>query len=273
MKTTLLLTNFSETARKAITNYLKIFYELDGEDARFILFNAWSQPKAGRFQMINLDETLSDFSRQDLKTELDKIKKSLNEKDIKIELESRKGDLVSLIQDFAENVPIDLVVMGTKGSSIWHEVLVGSTTSRVVRLIDTPVLVIPELVDFKRPDKIVFASDLNECKKEEDFKRLTDIVRFFQSEFLILHIYEEEKPDVEYFESCMENYLSGINYSFFYVQNVDIAQGITSFTKNMGAGLLAMIEKEGNLLSKLFRHSVTNQLTLSAQHPLLIMHE
>jgi nucleotide-binding universal stress UspA family protein len=273
MKTILLLTNFTEASRKAITSYLRIYYDQKDDDYRFILLNTWSQPRAGRFQMINLDETLESFSRQDLAVEVEKLKKALGKQDLNIEIESSKGDLVAVIQKMTESVTIDLVVMGTKGSSIFREVLLGSTTGRVVRLIDSPVLVTPEQVEFTKPEKIVFASDLEECKNQEDFKRLTDIVRFFRSEFLVLHVYENEKPNVSYFETCMEKYLEGINYSFFYVQHVDVAQGITNFVNNMKVGLLAMIEREGSLISKLFRYSVTNRLALMAEHPILIIHE
>jgi len=163
--------------------------------------------------------------------------------------------------------------MGTKGSSVLREVLVGSTTGRVVRLIDSPVLVIPEQSEFVKPEKIIFASDLHECKNQEDFKKLTDIVRFFRAEFIILHIYEDEKPESFSFEQCMEKYLEGINYSYHYKQHVDVPQGIITFAKNMGAGMLAMIEREGNLISKLFRHSVTNKIALTAELPILIIHE
>ncbi|MCB2221724.1 MAG: universal stress protein [Bacteroidetes bacterium] len=273
MNTIYLLTNFSEAAEKAILNFMKIYGRRMKDDYRFLLINAWKQPRTGHFQMINLDEYLLENSMIDLKKQAGILAELLHLKDSDIELISRKGDIVDVVNNLTESDDPELIVMGTKGSNLLRELLIGSTAGRILRQIKLPTLIIPEKSELIHPDRIVFATDLNECSNEDDFEKLTNLARRFMAEFLILHIYKVEKPDVSKYEECMEQYLNGINYSFHYQQHVDIESGIIEFVSLMKAGLLAMIGRKDDLLLSLFKHSVTQGITQQAEVPMLIIHD
>ncbi len=271
METVLMLTNFSETSRKAIISYMKIHSELKS-DSKFGLLNVYSAPKTGQSQMLKLDDILEQYSLQDLKREKIIIDKIPGLSKLDIDLISGKGDLVRVINQLDEKRPVHLIVLGSKGSNILKQLILGSNTDRVVRLSKCPVLVIPESIDFKKPKRIVFATDLKECRFEKHFERLLKIIRFFDAELLILNVYKKTKPDSPVFEELINIHLKDIPHSFHYVQNADPASGITDFLSEYETDMLALIERPGNLLVKMFRHSVTNQLALSAKMPMLVFH-
>jgi len=271
MKTVLMLTNFSEASRKAIIGYMKIHSQLKS-DSKFGLLNVHSTPKTGQSQLLKIDDILEQYSLQDLKREKHLIDQIDGLDKLDIDLISGKGDLVKVINQLNEKRPIDLIVLGSKGSNNLKQLILGSNTDRVVRLSKCPVLVIPENIDFKAPTKIVFATDLKDCRFEKHFERLTKIIRFFGSELLILNVYKETKPDGQLFEELMDIHLKDIPHTFHFIQNNDPAKGINNFITEKQADMLALIERPGNLLVKLFHHSVTNQLALSAEMPLLVFH-
>lgn len=273
MKTILLLTNFTETSARAIERFMLVFAPKLADSCKFILVNAWRQPRTGHFQMINLDDYLKEVSGFELMKEQAKLVKMLPGIKPKIKVESMNGDIVGVLNLMSETHKPDLIVMGSKGVNVMRDLLAGSNTGRIVRQVKAPVLIIPETVEFKYPQRIVLASELKECSNEEDFKKLTDIIRMFMSEFIVLHIYKDEKPETEQFEECMKKYLEGINYEFEYKQHVQVAEAITEFSVNMKADLLAMICRNENLIVKLFKHSVSTKLTQRAELPLLIIHE
>lgn len=271
MKTILLLTNFSGPAEKAIKEFLKVFAPKMQEDVHYILLHSWHQPRTGHFQMINLDDHLEQASQFDLETQRDELVMLFPALKNKLKIESRKGEIAGVVNAYSEKHPTELVVMGTKGYNVIREVLL-STTGRIVRQVQAPVLLIPEREPFTHPDRIVFASDLKECSNETDFEKLTDIVRTFMAEFIILHIYRDDRPDPAEFENCMTKYLDGINYSFQYKQHVNVAEGITDFANNMKAGMLALILRDSSLLANLFKHNTTRRIAQKAELPLLILH-
>jgi len=273
MKTIVLLTNFSETSRKAIISYLKVYSQHVKEDARFILLNTFKQMRTGQSQMVRFEDVLEQYSKQDLQTELKFIKSVTGLEKLNIETLSAYGDLVDVVEKIENDEGIDLIIMGTKGANLIRELLMASDTDRLIRLSKTPVLVIPESIEFKKPDKIVFATQGEECKNKEEFRKLIGIIKSFNSELLILNVYKEKKPILPFFESKMIKELSDIRYTFSYVQNRDIAEGITEFAKNNKAQLLTIIDDKASILSQLFKHSVKFELTHNAELPLLIIHQ
>jgi len=273
MKSVFLLTNFSETSLKAIDRFMIAYGPKLSKDYIFYLINAWMQPRTGHSQLINLDEFLFNFSTSDLERSKSRILNLFKEKKPRIKPLSIKGEIVDVINRLAEEHRPELIVIGSKGSNVLLELITSGTTRRILRQCNLPTMIIPEYAPFIYPERIVFASDLQECKNTFDFEKIALIARWFMAEFMILHIYREEKPDVEAFEKCIERYLEGINYSFHYHQHVDIAEGISQFTMNMKAGLLSMICRNDSLISVLFKNSVAGSLALQAKLPMLIIHE
>ena len=53
------------------------------------------------------------------------------------------GDPVDVIVDQAARLPADYIVMGSHGHSVLHELVLGSTTSGVVQLVECPVIIVP----------------------------------------------------------------------------------------------------------------------------------
>lgn len=273
MKTILLLTNFTKASEYAIEQFIRVFGPKFCDQYQFLLLNAWHQPKTGHFQMINLEETLEEISRIDLKKQQFSLNRLFSDINLNILTHSEKGEVVSVVNRVSATYDPELVVLGTKGSNLVREILVGSTTGRILRKVKAPVLMIPESVRFDRPEKIVFITDLEVCENESEFKKLTDIARVFMSEFIVLHINKDEKPDYQLFEACMEKYLEGINYSFVYQQHVNPVQGISEYAHNINADMLALILKDSRLLANILKYHVNSKLTQKAELPMLILHE
>ena len=273
MKNILLLTNFSETSQKAILAFVKIYLKNIKETFHFKLLNAYAQPKTGQAQLAKFDDVLRKFSLQDLQIEYEGLKKLKGGNKLDIEIISKNGDLVDAVELIHTKTPIELIVMGTKGSNLFKELLLGSETDRLVRLTKNPVLVIPESKEFVIPKKIVFATSQKECRNKEEFKKLIGIVKIFGSELIILNVFKDQLPASIHFEEPIKKELSGINYSFEYMQNSDEAEGIDKYIHQNQIGLLALIDHRVSMLSKLFRNSVTGKFASRAEVPLLIIHE
>ena len=95
----------------------------------------------------------------------------------------------------------------------------------------------------------------------------------FMAQLLILHVFSQSKPDTTKFEDCMTKNLEGIDYEFHYIQNIHLTETLNEFSKNMNANVLAMIQHDSNLITQLFRHSVTRRFTRKTSLPLLVIHD
>jgi len=271
MKTILLLTNFSKASTNAISSFLNVFSQYLDEEYKFILLNAYSQPHFGKGVLINIEDTLELYSNSDLKEEQKKYLEIIGEKKIQFDIASYNGDILEAIDFISKKNKIHLILMGSKGSNIIKELLISNNTSRIINRSKTPVLIIPENAILSKPERLVLASDTITTANKEEFKIMLERLAFIKAELLVLNVYKDEKPDTTGFESFMNKNLKTINHSFHYIQDPDIAHGISSFVRKFNFAILALIGHNGSLLSKLFNHSISNKLAFKAEQPVLIL--
>ena len=104
--------------------------------------------------------------------------------------------VASVILDTAHSEAADLIVMGTHGLGGFRKWLLGSTTERLLRRTDVPVLIVPptgEPPGVRRADgklelsRIVAATDFSESSKHA-INTAVDIARQFSAKLTLVHV-------------------------------------------------------------------------------------
>jgi nucleotide-binding universal stress UspA family protein len=99
----------------------------------------------------------------------------------------KEGKTIASILDFAKEMNVDLIVMGTEGVNEFKKNYIGTTTSNVVDRSNQDVFVIPRKVFFKIPRKLVFATDYLEEDKLA-IQKVVEVAKLFDSEIDIVHV-------------------------------------------------------------------------------------
>ncbi|WP_367772201.1 universal stress protein [Flavobacterium sp. WC2421] len=166
----------------------------------------------------------------------------------------------------------DLIVMGSHGVSGIEEILVGSNTEKVVRLSDTPVLVIKKSIpEFKSAD-FVFASDFSkEIKKP--FKKMIEFTNLFDANLhLVMICTPNSFKTTELSEKIMNDFLAEFdikNYSTHIYNDVNIEKGILNFSRKIDADLIGLCTHGRTGLSHFFSGSVSEDLVNHAIKPVI----
>jgi len=176
------------------------------------------------------------------------------------------------IIDASKEHAIDLIIMGSQGTSGLEEFFIGSNTEKVVRNSDIPVLVIKDhQEDFEVKD-IVFASDFTKENKKT-FEKLLSFVSLFDSK---IHLVKVNTP--YNFETTREsNYTMDTfireydlkNYSINIYNDNSIERGIINFTNEIDADVIALNTHGRSGLSHLFNGSITEDLTNHSIKPVI----
>lgn len=99
-------------------------------------------------------------------TELEKLKMELLAEteyaSLNVQLRVEDGYLHSCVKNVAETDGVDLVVMGTKGTSGLNEFLLGSNTEKVIRTAPCPILAVPEGVSSIDPKIVLMPTTLRD---------------------------------------------------------------------------------------------------------------
>lgn len=123
--------------------------------------------------------------------ELEKVKMELladpSYSNLHITLRVEEGYLHSAIRNVAQNDQVDLVVMGTKGTSGLSEFLLGSNTEKVIRTAPCPVLAVPEGTTTFAPKTVLLPSTLK-IDQAGVFSYLAKWEKLFHFEVKVLYL-------------------------------------------------------------------------------------
>src|SRR5690606_13021483 len=117
------------------------------------------------------------------------------------------------IVEVSKKNDIDLIVMGSNGTSGLHEMFIGSNTEKVVRTADVPVLVIKHEMDDFKTANFVFASDFSRQFKAP-FQKLKAITDRFNSHIHLVTICTpgDFKP-TRIAQKAMDNFVADLELS------------------------------------------------------------
>lgn len=177
------------------------------------------------------------------------------------------------VKQYAESLPVDLVVMGSHGVKGIKEIFIGSNTQRTIRQISVPVLVVKKTVqnDFGR---ILFAYDFQE-DLIKPFEAVLEFVRMWKAELLLLFVnvpfrFKETGEVLSDIKRFMHQF-PNIQYSSHIYNALDEATGIHDFAREQKADLIALVTHGKTGLNRIMSHSVAESIINHEEIPVLVM--
>jgi nucleotide-binding universal stress UspA family protein len=200
------------------------------------------------------------------------FKENIFSKDINVEYFIKLNNPFKGIQKYAEKIDADLIIMGSKGHSIFEEVMIGSNTEKVVRSSKRPVIVVKRDVKKFKLKNLVFASNFKEENKEV-FGKFVHFANIFESKIHLLKINTPANfQTTSQTNEKVKNFITDFNlqnYKINVFSDVSVEKGILNFSKEINADLIALSTHGRSGLAHLFTGSVTKKLSKNALKPML----
>lgn len=190
----------------------------------------------------------------------------------KITIESEGGPFIDNISKYVLGNHIDMVIMGINGKSIRANVNIGSDTLSMISKINTPIMIIPHDLKFKKIDNILFASDFKDVARKTPFDSLKKALDFFNSKLNILNVDSEHfielsepyKKEKEEMESKLKKY----NPEFNFLRSYDFLETIVTFAETEDIDLIITVPKKQGFFNQLFK-IYTRKLALGSNKPVV----
>ncbi|MDF9800719.1 nucleotide-binding universal stress UspA family protein [Catalinimonas alkaloidigena] len=205
-----------------------------------------------------------------MKEQLTELVKNPKYGDIKLDGEVEIGNPYESIARTISDQEVDLVVMGTQGSSGIEEVLIGSNTEKVVRRSYCPVLTVKEGVEPDSIKNIVFATNL----RDDDDKLVSELTKLQKLFDATLHIvcintpssFETDRYYKKEMKAFVEKHKLG-NYTLN-VYNDDVEEdGIVFFAEDIDADMIALATHGRRGISHLLSGSIAEDVVNHAKRP------
>jgi len=180
------------------------------------------------------------------------------------------------ISEVAVDHSVDLIVMGSHGSSGLTEIFVGSNTERVVRHSEIPVLVVKRQPDNFQLNSVVFACDFT----REAIIPYINASKMFHSLGAKLHLLYVNLPGDSFkssheMETIVQEFLMTANgnldklSSVHFSSDFTVEKGILNFAKKVNADAVAIPTHGRKGLAHFFEGSISEDLANHADLPVM----
>lgn len=270
IKRILVPTDFSECSENAI-RYAAHFAK-DINASEIILLHAYKMPVTyGEMTIAAIADDL--IAEQEQEVELDFV----NQVNRLPELQKVPHSFIhknALIDDaipvLAEELSIDLIIMGTKGAHGINEIVLGTNTYVVTKKSKYPVLIIPQNAKYKSIQDIALATDYK-ALNTGTVDTLKYFNRIFRSNIHLVHISDSELITEEEMTEAksVNQHFKNITHHFHFIINKNLEEGLNEYVKDNGIDLLAVIPRKHSFFQSLFKKSQSKKLIFHTEIPLL----
>ena len=266
--------DFSECALNALEYAAKI-----GEKykAKLIVFHVLNKQDYQQIAPLDLDGNFQkEFVEQKLKSLQDAvIKESLPKGLQSCEVVLSEGAIVQTTIAFSQKINANLIVVGTEGMNEFREQVFGSRSSKMVMQTDRDILVVPRKAFFKRPRKLVFASDYVEEDKAA-IQKVVEFAKFFDSEIDIVHVSSRTRViDKALHKTMVEEIKPSVSYDLVnYVLKSfrdDLALGLENYLQLAKGDMLVTLSKKKDFFDQLFSKNLSRKMSYFITKPLWVI--
>jgi hypothetical protein len=212
--------------------------------------------------------------KQALSTWVSSFTSSEEFKDVNVTTTVEIGGLLSVLNKYIEANPVELLLLGTMGSTGISGIF-GSNANSIIIKIKKPTLIVPLKSKFLPNPVITLATDFNSNLSAEDVNALNELVHAFNLKKLnVVNVIEG--PDWktnETGENKLKILIDKTELEFKYISENSTTDGIMNFIVSSQTDILAIVKHHQNLVYRIFNRSTVNQLMNRAIKAILVLHE
>lgn len=184
-----------------------------------------------------------------------------------------RGNTVDTILNYANQLKMDLLVMGTQGKKSMRTILFGSTTAKIAEKINIPVLAIPQEVAHRlTTNRFMLALDDKFLDHSSTFNVPKAIAKSLGLKIDVLHVHKESDKDFP-FDPFISGYLGNLMGEVFLPEGDDPVAAIKEFAEKENVGMLMMVKREKSFWERLFTKGNTSEEIAKTNIPLMILCE
>ncbi|MEQ9443764.1 MAG: universal stress protein [Cyclobacteriaceae bacterium] len=274
MKSILVPTDFSDQATYALDMAAAIARK---SGANVQLLNVVEAPHGSSFSAMG-EVTMPDASDNMYfvqmvdasKKKFDALAEGGKYADIKLEGLVEVGHPFEHISRTIAEHQVDLVVMGTQGTSGMEEIFVGSNTEKVVRRAKCPVLTVKTPVDVSGIKNIAFATNFRD-DYDPLIKQLIKLQKLFDATIHMVSVNTPSNFETDrYYKQAMQEFVQKYqleNYTMNVYNDDPEEDGIIYFAEDIDADMIALGTHGRTGIGRLLSGSIAEDIVNHAKRP------
>jgi hypothetical protein len=273
MPTIIVCTDFSDTARNALSYTCNLIKEKEEGEVDLLLLHIFTIPanySGEGLSIITINDELND-AQAGLEEELDWAHEQFP--NIALRSKLTTGNLSdSLREQVDEEKPL-MIVIGAGGH--YEDVLTwDAELLDLLRTLPVPVLTVPKRVTFEQVKNVAFSCNLKNVTPATPFQTLKTLASFINAQLHVLFVTtpEIDKMADKHGEEYVHEKLDEVSPIYYNVKEAKVVGAITHFVEEHNINLLMVTPKKLGIWANLFHKSNTKELMRLNTIPILALH-
>lgn len=273
MKTILIPVDFTSTSNKALEIGATIAKKIS---AKLMLIHMAGIEDRILTGTPSLEETI--FETKLAEKQFTELLQESYLQDVLVEPVLQKKINFSSLNDFAKDMEVSLIIMGSHGSSGLKEIFQGSNAEKVVRNSETPVLIVKENDLSFAPQRIIFASNFEE-ETIQAYYKIIEIATLLNAklEFIYVNLPGEQFISTKEMDEKLLTFFNGVKHpdpvsaikTVNRVADYSVEQGVFNYASLSGADIIAIPTHGRKGLAHFFSGSIGEDIANHSKLPVL----
>lgn len=197
----------------------------------------------------------------------------------KLQLMVRENAIVTdAIVDVVKEFDASLVIMGSKGSNAFRDLVMGSNTKKMIQKSLSPFLMVPPTTDKFLIERITYASDFEETDIHAIDWLINTLADPYQAFVKIIHVstldWEKGEQQMHYFQKQLKNKVKYEKLEFELIHSDNVFLDLERCAQRGEMDVLIMLERHNkNALFPFAHKDFVTQMMSKIQLPLLSLNK
>lgn len=260
----LIPTDYSENAYRAFLYVQQLYSDSEHE---FLFLNIQNSRHAGAILTVDLNDDL--IQRSHLVMDELVRKTRLAFPNVVIQGLVTAGTFLDSIIEKSAEFRADIIALGTRGTNSQSGIFMGSNAANLIAHCPKPLIVVPKNAHLCLPQSALLAADFTKEPKAATYDPLLDLCYKYGTSLNILHVAKPNEPhftlkDIPFSTERLE-------FTLHEKVDSDVEYAIIDFVLKEKIDLIGIVKSRGGFIHDLFHSSLTKQLGMHAETPLLVM--
>lgn len=266
-------TDFSATARNAF-NFAQILAEALDAEITVVHVKEYLLPASEIAVMPHFDEVNSISETMDSFINLQDEGAPAMVK-TKVKSKILRGSAIDELVSYSSKEDTDLIVMGTTGLQDFVSKIIGTVSLEVANKAHCPVILVPRDATWQPINRIMFAANYASTSPKT-VREITDFANLLDANIHFVHINESKVDDDKLMETIWDELFEAsdprIGFEMHTIYRGDVVEQLRKYATHHKIDMLAFVNKKRNFWQNLMHNSVTQNISISTDKPMLVLH-
>ena len=266
-------TDFSATARNAYY-YAQVLAEALDADLTVVHVKEYLLPASEIAVMPHFEDenSLTDAMDEFVNVQSDDAPVMVK---TKVRTKILRGAAVDELVSFSAKNNVDLIVMGTTGLQDFVSKIIGTVSLEVANKAHCPVVLVPRDATWQPINRIMFAANYDSTSPKMVHEAI-DFAELLGTSIHFVHVNDNKADEDKLMETIWDELFTAsdppVPFEMHTIQRGEVVEQLSKYINQQNIDLVAFVNKKRNFWQNLMHRSVTQNVAISTEKPMLVLH-